>query len=102
MDCRRIFPFLRNPVCHRIPRRRSVSVACDGVYAAMERAFFKSDALGPFSVRSTSDDKIDFRELGYEFRLDPFTMRLCGEKFPETADGGESKDLWMQTRSSSV
>ena len=44
--------------------------------------YFKTDSIGPVRFFCTSDGKIDFSALGFEFMLDPKSIQLNGTMFP--------------------
>jgi hypothetical protein len=60
----------------------------------MQGVYFKTDSSPPVRVYCTSDGRISFSALGFEFVLDPASIKLNGSRFP--IGGGKSELTWEQ------
>ena len=62
----------------------------------MELIFFKLDTTEPTKFCTTPDGKIDFCLLGRHMGLEPGSITLCGDMFPEI--DYRSDATWMQIK----
>ena len=62
----------------------------------MPVVYFKTGAAEPVGLRCTRDGKIDFSELGREFKLDPSSIKLNAIRIPKV--GPLSEDTWEQIK----
>jgi hypothetical protein len=60
----------------------------------MEVIYFRLDGVEPTKIWTTSDGKIDFAALDEHFRLEPGSIKLCGDVFPQR--DGKSEAPWKQ------